>query len=834
MQKVLLKIRKLGLAVATLLLSGTSFAQLTITDNVTAAQLVDKLVGTGVTTMNPTLTCNNNASGIFSGTSNLGIDSGIVLTTGAARTNGGNIGVNSPANQSMVNTAYGFPYGPGDVDLSAMLAGSTTTVTNNACVLQFQFVPAGDTVKFEYVFGSEEYPEYACSQFNDVFGFLISGPGIVSNVPTLPTKRNIALVPGTTNIPVAINSINSGLNTPYPITDCSGQYAGAPFTQFYVDNLNPVGQNVVFDGFTTVLTAVQNVIPCDTYTLKLAVADVSDGGFNSGVFIKAGSLNSIGLVAGAQGMNITTSDTAFIVRGCPAAEVTIERQAASPLPLVVPYVMGGNAINGVDYEFLSGTVTIPADSTIGRLSVKGLPLTTTGANKIAIVKFLSPYSCGTNAIVIDSAIVSIQDSILLSSSISDTSLCFGVQLDVNFITDTIYGPLSFEWVPNSGVSNAEINYASLSFPVAGSYEYQYKVRIPSQDTNCRASTATILIDVQDIQVNIGNDTAICSYDQLQMFAEAFPQDTGGSYQYTWLPADRFNDPTLVAPLILAGGGSTDIVAILRTDIGCIGRDTMTLTVNPGEFVSVTPSDTAICPGQFVVPVLSSSLPSTPLLPGYEYYWTPEIALNGGHPTAPNQRFSPASNTLYRLVVKNQFGCFDTSFVDVTVHPNAVVNVPDSIVMWLGESYQLAPSTNAVNFSWFPVSGISNPAIANPVFSPEVNTRYFYTATTDYGCTLTDSIDVLVRQEGVIDMPNAFNPNNSIYRPVFRGNFSLEAFEVYDRWGGMVYTSNNINSGWDGTFKGAAVPLGVYVYTIKLVNNATGSRSQKSGNVTLLR
>ncbi len=829
MQKVLLKIRKLGLVLTAMLFSLPSFAQLTIVDNATAAQLVDNLVGTGVTTMNPTLTCNNNASGMFSGTSNLGIDSGVVLTTGAARTNGGNIGVNSPASMGMSNPTYSIAWGPGDTDLSAMLAGSTTSNTNNACVLQFQFVPAGDTVKFDYVFGSEEYPTFACTQWNDVFGFLISGPGIVSNIPTLPTKRNIALVPGTTNIPVAINSINAGTNNP---ATCAAQYPGAPFTQYFVDN--GTGTTVVFNGFTTVLTAVQSVIPCDTYTLKLAVADVGDGSYNSGVFIKAGSLNSIGLIAGAQGMNITASDTAFIVRGCPAAEVTIERQTAAPTPLVVPYVLGGTAINGVDYEFLSGTVTIPADSTIGRLNVKGLPLTTTGANKIAIVKFLSPYSCGSNAIVIDSAIVSIQDSILLTSSIADTSICFGVQLDVNFSTDTIYGPLTFEWVPNSGVSNAQIDFASLSFPVAGDYEYQYKVRIPSQDTSCRASTATLLINVQDLQVNIGRDTSICSYDQLQMFAEASPQDTGGSYQYTWLPADRFNDPTLVAPLVLAGGGSTDIVAILRTNIGCIGRDTMTLTVNPGEFVSVAPSDTAICPGEVVVPVISSSLESTPLLPNYEYYWTPEIALNGGHPTSTNQRFSPASNTLYRLVVKNQFGCYDTSFVDVTVHPNAVVNVPDSVVMWLGESYQLTPATNAVRFSWFPVSGISNPAIANPVFAPEVNTRYFYTATTDYGCTLSDSIDVLVRHEGIIDMPNAFNPNNAIFRPVFRGNFSLEAFEVYDRWGGMVYTSNNINNGWDGTIKGNAAPLGVYVYTIKLINNASGSRSQKSGNVTLLR
>lgn len=828
MQRYFFKLKALFWSLALLAtLPQVAKAQLVIDDNVTAAQLVEKLVGTGVITMNPVLNCKTECAAIFEGPSNLGIDSGILLVTGKAKTSGSGTGVDAVATMSM-SSAF---TGPGDADLSAMLQGSASTVTNNACVLEFDFVPAGDTIKFDYVFGSEEYPEYACTSFNDVFGFLISGPGIVSNVPALPTKRNIAIVPGTTNIPVAINSINSGVGGG-PVSNCAAQYPGAPYTAYYVDNLNPVGQHVVFDGFTTVLTAIQNVTPCDTYHLKLAVADVADGALNSGVFIKAGSLSSVGLTAGSQGMNITTSDTAFIVRGCPAAEVSISREVPTAQPLVVPYVLGGDAVNGVDVEYLNGTVTIPANETTGYITVKALPVPNPGPNKILKIYFTSPYSCGGNPNVLDSAIVSIQDSILLSMNVGDTGICLGQYLEVDIQTDSIYGPLHYEWVPTTGVTSNSINYAHIDFAQAGEYFYQYKVRIPSLDTNCRVSTASFTVIVQDIKVNIGDDTSICSYDRLQMFAEVFPQDTGGAYQYNWSPAAYFDNPEDVAPVILPGNTSSDIVVTVRTDIGCIGRDTIKLTVNPGEFVNVSPADTAICPGGLIMPRVSSSLEGTPLLPSYVYHWSP--TRGDENPSNKDQAFRPEDDTRYMLTVTNEFGCTDTSFVDVVVHPNAVVQLPDSVTLWAGESWKASPYTNAVHFTWFPVYGISDPNIANPVFSPEVNTRYFYTAKTDQGCEVKDSIDIIVRTDGVFDMPNAFNPNLSPLKPVIRGNFTLEAFEIYDRWGTLVYSSSNINDGWDGTIKSTPANMGVYVYSIKAVNNQNGSRVQKTGNVTLIR
>src|SRR5687767_13041862 len=131
--------------------------------------------------------------------------------------------------------------GAADADLTALV----NRPTFNASVLEFDFQAVGDSILVNFVFGSEEYPEYSCSNFNDAFAFLISGPGYTG-------KKNIALVPNTI-IPVAINSINSGPGTMGTLSNCTALGPGSPFTNLYVDN--QASTNVIFDGYTRVLTA---------------------------------------------------------------------------------------------------------------------------------------------------------------------------------------------------------------------------------------------------------------------------------------------------------------------------------------------------------------------------------------------------------------------------------------------------------------------------------------------------------------------------------------------------------------------------------------------------
>ncbi len=197
-------------------------AQIIVSPSQTAAVLAQRLSGQGVTILNPTLTCASGANGFFNSiSSNLGLDSGIVLTTGRVATQGSSIGING-LSADLASTDNGFP---GDPMLNP-LAGQSTT---NACDLEFDVVPNGDSIKFKYVFSSEEYINAVCGPYNDAFAFFISGPGISGT-------ENMALVPGT-NIPVTINSINDGVpGRTGHLSNCTNMGAGSPFTAYYIDN----------------------------------------------------------------------------------------------------------------------------------------------------------------------------------------------------------------------------------------------------------------------------------------------------------------------------------------------------------------------------------------------------------------------------------------------------------------------------------------------------------------------------------------------------------------------------------------------------------------------
>jgi gliding motility-associated-like protein len=197
---------------------------------------------------------------------------------------------------------------------------------------------------------------------------------------------------------------------------------------------------------------------------------------------------------------------------------------------------------------------------------------------------------------------------------------------------------------------------------------------------------------------------------------------------------------------------------------------------------------------------------------------------------------PELNFVYTATALDTIGCTHTGYVKVSIASNAILSIPDSVVLYPGDSYQLSPEGNCLYFTWFPATGLSADSIANPVAMPEVSTRYIVHGTTEYGCKVTDSIDVFIDPSTMLYLPNAFVPGNGtngVFKIEKRGMATLNYFRIYDRWGVKVYDSKDIDAGWNGTYKGKPQPLGVYVYQIEAVTN-TGQKFTKQGNVTLLR
>ncbi len=222
--------------------------------------------------------------------SGLGVNAGILFATGVAQIAVG------PNNSDGATAGYG-------VSTPDTLLGSITTgALFDRSMLHLSIVPHEDSIGFQYVFASEEYCEYVNTQFNDAFGFWIKGPGI-SNPDGSPV--NIALVPGTST-PVTINNVNFASNAAYYIdnTPSTGNLCGLPPTP-----ATPAMQAVQYDGFLSVLTASAVVIPEETYEVWIAIADVGDGVWDSGIFLSVESLCGDSLLSPVAGFSIDVTGT---------------------------------------------------------------------------------------------------------------------------------------------------------------------------------------------------------------------------------------------------------------------------------------------------------------------------------------------------------------------------------------------------------------------------------------------------------------------------------------------------------------------------------------------
>ena len=308
----------------TFLFPFVSNAQLTVSNGLTAVQLAQILAGPNITINSATLTGGAAASGSFDGTSsNIGMTGGVVLSNGDVADAPG------PNNSNGGNANLGEP---GTAQMDSM-AGA---ISFDAITLEFSFNLQSDFIQFQYIFASEEYPEYAppnSSSFNDVFAFFISGPGIVG-------EENIALVPGTASS-VSINNINAVTNN-----------------QYYIDNNG--GTTVQYDAWTTILTAErQNLVPCQEYTMKLVIADAGDPDWSSAVFLLENSF-----IQGVVDVNTQTVNADNIaLEGCIPAQFNFSLDLASATDTEISYQVGGSATNGIDYQFIDTTLTIPAGDT---------------------------------------------------------------------------------------------------------------------------------------------------------------------------------------------------------------------------------------------------------------------------------------------------------------------------------------------------------------------------------------------------------------------------------------------------------------------------------------
>jgi gliding motility-associated-like protein len=306
---------------------------------------------------------------------------------------------------------------------------------------------------------------------------------------------------------------------------------------------------------------------------------------------------------------------------------------------------------------------------------------------------------------------------------------------------------------------------------------------------------------------ITGNTAVCNGQQISLVA-------GGGTGYVWS-----NGNTTDSITIHPSSSGTYYVAI--TNDSCTRKDSVAVTVYPVPVAGVSNAQT-ICEGNTAT--LSAS-------GGTTYLWQPGAGLSSSVTATPNA--IPVVTTTYTVTISNS-NCSVTDSTIVFVNPLPIVSACCDTTISPGQHVQLT-SSGGGNYAWIPSYGINCTTCNNPNASPLVTTTYTLTVTSDSGCSVSQTITIVVSC-GTIFIPDAFSPNNdgqNDYLYVRGDCIKTMQFEIFDRWGNKVFETTDQNIPWNGLFNGKAANTGSYVYYLS-ATLYDGTTQTKKGSVALVR
>lgn len=757
------------------------------------------LLGSGVTVSNISFNGAPISIGEFDGTAcNVGLASGVVMTTGTVINTGAGEGPHGPNN----NASSGVDTGTPGLGLLSNIVGGTGTY--NAAVLEFDFVPYSDTVRFNYVFGSEEYPEYVGSQFNDVFGFFISGPGIPGGM------QNIARLPN--GQAVAINNVNAGTNSAFFVNNGNGSQAPQNGSPFYIQ----------YDGFTKVLTAESKVDCGETYHLIIAIADVGDGIFDSGIFLEANSLSSKTPVEVSHTMSQNLfGDPDIMAEGCVTTTVTLERGTNDlASPMTIPIIPSGTAIEGVDYSDIPNDITFPAGVQTVQFSFNAFQdgLVEGQETLTLTIPILDP--CGnSNPLVLNLFIEDIQPVNVAVEG--GTINCPGEEVTLTATPSGGSPPYTYLWLPGGETTQ------SITVTPPGTTTYTVSVTDDCLNETASDNFEIVVPVLPPMVLNETPDiTEICPY--LPETLESNPSGGSGNYTYQWsstFDANLGNTPTInIQP-----AETTTYTITVSDNCGNSVTETIVYTItSPPLTVTMSPG-AEICPGDSI----QISVAPTGGFGTFFYLWP-----HSGETTS-SVYVHPSETTTYTVIVSDECQTFvvngsteirivkpDANFTitSETVFNNLPIQFQNLTVG--GTAYSWDFGDNQSSTDVHPSNTFIDPGFYNVTL----------VAYDDKGCTDTIMRPIEIEEEWYIYVPNAFTPDGDRFNNDFRiSTVGIQTLNIsiYNRWGEEVFTDNQLDFIWDGTYTGLYVPDGVYSYKIEFLTNSE-RRKTIVGHVSVLK
>ncbi|MFM7024042.1 MAG: T9SS type B sorting domain-containing protein [Flavobacteriales bacterium] len=355
----------------------------------------------------------------------------------------------------------------------------------------------------------------------------------------------------------------------------------------------------------------------------------------------------------------------------------------------------------------------------------------------------------------------------------------------------------------------------------------YNVTVTNTLTGCKADTTVIVTAHSKPTVGVGNDVDTCNNVTITL-SETTNQ---AGVTYAWR---KGNSATVVATTLTYSISSSDKYKLTVTDaFGCFAADSMNAVFRVMPVVNLLGSDTStvkiICEGETL------SLDATNNDPGMTYLWS-TLA------TGPVLNVSQTGS--YSVTVTNgKCVAKDTQIVAQVVLPKLVLN--DSVNPLTSSVYCFAEETSPVVLSAMtndPMSAFYNYLWSTGETTPQITIAAGGIYSVKVGldkCSVSDVIGVTDFCPTTFFVPNSFTPNSDNRNDVFRvEGLYMNDFEllIFDRWGQLIYKSNDPSAGWDGTVNGKAVQQDVYVWKVNYkINMDTGKKQakEKIGHVTVI-
>jgi len=396
----------------------------------------------------------------------------------------------------------------------------------------------------------------------------------------------------------------------------------------------------------------------------------------------------------------------------------------------------------------------------------------------------------------------------------DTLIC-----NVDTVKLNATGSGAISWTPNYNILNSTSVIPSVFPKTTTVYTVEFN------DNGCRNTDSVRVRVITRVNLTASNDTSICASDPVQLSA-----NTDG-LQYAWSPDPTLSNPTILNPI--ATPAVTTTYQITARIGGCIATESVVVTVIPKPTVNAG-NDVAIC--------YNSTTQLNAQTNGTTFTWSNASSLSNA--SVLNPIAAPKVTTSYILTATDiSSGCPKPSYdtVTVTVLPKVNAFAGNDTVIIANLPLQLKAS-GGVNYQWSPATGLNNPNIQGPIAMLDGNPEYvtyLVTVTDQAGCFDTASITIRVYKTGPeIFVPTGFTPNgdgrNDVFRPIYVGMKTIDYFQVYNRWGALIYSHNRDDGqGWDGAIKGIKQNTGTFIWMVR-ATDIIGKVHFKKGTVQVMR